>query len=270
MLRAPRTALALLLAVLVAAPATAGSAARRGLQDLVLPRCDMAATRAALAGDASPFGFGACSGVRPGAYIETDVGGCTLAFLYKGADGYRYAATAGHCVLGPDVDGDKKWKAGTGPVVKDAAGKVIGRFAYAHQQGSYVDFALVRLDRRIPASPQMCHFGGPTATNHTVSVDSVNFQNYSHGVAVGDLVPGRTSHAPFGLYQADYVWSFGAFAPGDSGGPVISDDGRAVGVVASLGVSGFGNNLIIRVGPAVQRASKMLKTRLTLMTAKTL
>ena len=76
--------------------------------------------------------------------------------------------TAGHCILGEspvggDV-GEESWAPGTGPVASDADGNRIGEFAYAILQDPK-DFAVIRLDAGVEASPQMCHFGGPTGTN---------------------------------------------------------------------------------------------------------
>src|SRR5205807_10381748 len=84
---------------------------------------------------AAPFGTGTCPGVRPGAIVFSDVGQCTLNFLFQGSDGSRYIGTAGHCILGTspfggDV-GEMAWAPGTGPVARDSEGNPIGEFAYA-------------------------------------------------------------------------------------------------------------------------------------------
>ena len=60
--------------------------------------------------------------------------------------------------------GWRPWAAGSGPVARDGNGNRIGEFAYAILQEPK-DFALIRLDSGVAASPQMCHFGGPTGTN---------------------------------------------------------------------------------------------------------
>ena len=49
---------------------------------------------------AAPVGATACPGVRPGAIVDTDVGQCTLNFVFNGSDGRTYIGTAGHCILG--------------------------------------------------------------------------------------------------------------------------------------------------------------------------
>jgi hypothetical protein len=70
----------------------------------------------------------------------------------------------------------------------------------------------------------------------------------------------------------------GAVSPGDSGSPVISDDGRAVGLQYLLGAmwgdalndpskANPGNVAIYRLGPQVDAAENALGIRLELMTA---
>src|SRR6266513_2019467 len=186
---------------------------------------------------AAPFGTGTCPGVRPGAIVLTDVGQCTLNFLFQGSDGSRYIGTAGHCILGTspfggDV-GEMAWAPGTGPVARDSEGNPIGEFAYAILQDPK-DFSLIRLD--------------PLA------------------VAMGMPSP-------------DHVFADGAAAPGDSGSGVISSDGRAVGVLvtvgvhtASIGSDGLDAGLIgmTRLTPQVERAQQVLGVDLALQTAPTL
>jgi hypothetical protein len=66
-----------------------------------------------------PIGLSTGTTVQPGGLVETELGTCTLNFLFDGSDGRRYIATAGHCILGEDApDGqplEKTWNAGEGP-----------------------------------------------------------------------------------------------------------------------------------------------------------
>src|SRR3989475_10233910 len=117
---------------------------------------------------AAPFGTGTCPGVRPGAIVLSDVGQCTLNFLFVGSDGSRYIGTAGHCILGTspiggDV-GEMAWAPGTGPEARDGNGARIGEFAYAILQDPK-DFSLIRLDPQVQASAGLCPFGGPPAAH---------------------------------------------------------------------------------------------------------
>jgi hypothetical protein len=226
---------------------------------------------------AAPVGTGPCPGVRPGAIVQSDAGQCTFNFLFQGSDGSRYIGTAGHCILGEspiggDV-GEESWAPGTGPVARDAAGNRIGEFSYAILQDPK-DFALIRVDPGVNASAQMCHFGGPTGTNDEQPSSPVVLNHYGNGVGVGSVLPARSGLA-FGMPDPDHVFAEGAVVPGDSGSGIISSDGRAVGVIVtvgihadSIGTSGIdaGTMGVTRITPQVNRAEQVLGTQLSLQT----
>jgi len=227
---------------------------------------------------APPVGTGTCPGVRPGAIVQSDAGQCTFNFLFQGSDGRRYIGTAGHCILGEspvggDV-GEQSWAPGTGPEARDGNDQRIGEFAYAILQDPK-DFALIRLDGGVAASPQMCHFGGPTGVNADMPSSLVTLQHFGNGIGVGAVLPARTAFA-IGMPDPDHVFAQGAVVPGDSGSAIISDDGRAVGVIVTVGVhlSSIGTGGvdagvmgITRLPPQVARAQQVLGLGLTLQTA---
>src|SRR5438876_7783722 len=227
---------------------------------------------------AAPFGTGTCPGVRPGAIVLSDVGQCTLNFLFLGSDGASYIGTAGHCILGTspfggDV-GEMAWAPGTGPAARDADGNRIGEFAYAILQDPK-DFSLIRLDPLVQASAGMCHFGGPTAVNDDRPdlTELVVLNWFGNGIVVGTLLPARSALAA-GMPDPDHVFAQGAVAPGDSGSGIISSDGRAVGVVVTVGVhigTSFDSGVIgiTRLTPQVERAQQVLGVDLALQTAPT-
>jgi hypothetical protein len=77
----------------------------------------------------------------------------------------------------------------------------------------------------------------------------------------------------------DHVYAQAVALPGDSGSGVISDDGRAVGVLVTVGVhtgsigtGGLDAGVvgITRLAPQLARAASMLGVGLTLVTAATL
>ena len=229
---------------------------------------------------AAPFGTGTCPGVRPGAIVRSDVGQCTLNFLFMGSDGSRYIGTAGHCILGTspfggDV-GEMAWAPGTGPEARDSGGNRIGEFAYAILQDPK-DFSLIRLDPQVEANAGMCHFGGPTAVNDDQPglLQPVVLNWFGNGVGVGAVVPARSALAA-GMPDPDHVFAQGVAVPGDSGSGVISSDGRAVGVLvtvgvhtASLGFGGLDAGTIgmTRLTPQVERAQAVLGVNLELQLA---
>jgi len=259
------------------APAAATTAAQGAPFTLGNVTCSPIAVPAA---GKLPVGIGTCPGVRPGAVVETKVGLCTLNFLFTAPDGERFIGTAGHCILGGDSElagdngGEKTWAKGTGPEAKDSKGHRIGEFAYAVLQDPK-DFSLIRLDPGIQASPEMCDFGGPTGINNDISDGPRVLEYWGNGIGIGTAVPARSAIA-LGFPNADHVYAAGLALPGDSGSAVITEDGRAVGVLVTVGVHGFGidqNGIdagtigITRLAPQLARASQVLGTPLTLVTA---
>ena len=188
------------------------------------------------AGGTMPVGVGNCPGVRPGAVVQTDVGLCTLNFLFEAPDRERYIGTAGHCILdegGPTGGnvGEKTWPKGQGPVAKDSQGHRIGEFAYAILQDPK-DFSLIRLDPGVQASPEMCQFGGPTGINDEVGGGTKVLEYWGNGIAIGSALPARSAVAD-GFPDPNHVYALGLALPGDSGSAVITDDGRALGVLVT-------------------------------------
>jgi hypothetical protein len=270
------TAIAIVAMLAAAAPANAellGGSSSTGNWTLGGVPCELIPVPAA-----NPVGTGACPGVRPGAIVESDAGQCTFNFLFQGSDGSRYIGTAGHCILGEspvggDV-GEETWAAGTGPEARDGEGNRIGEFAYAILQDPK-DFALIRLDPGVAANAQMCHFGGPTGVNSDQTADPVVLQHFGQGLAVGTVLPARSALA-IGMPHPDHVYAQGAVVPGDSGSGIISDDGRAVGVIVttgihseSIGTDGVdaGTMGVTRLAPQVARAQQVTGVAYTLQTA---
>lgn len=229
--------------------------------------CELIPTKASAS--APPVGvLVPCPGVRPGAVVTSSAGQCTFNFMWRDPSGNRYMGTAGHCIID---DGERTWTFGAGPVARDAQGQRIGEFVYAILQDPR-DFALIRLDPGVSASPQMCHFGGPTGQNDDLTGGSVVLHHFGQGLALGDTVPGRTAVAK-SMPDPDHVFADGAAIFGDSGSGAISADGRAVGVLVTIGVhvGGVFDNGVVgltRLKPQVARAQQALGiTGLTLQTA---
>jgi len=217
--------------------------------------------------------------VRPGAIVLTDIGQCTLNFLFRGSDGSRYVGTAGHCILGTspvggDV-GETSWAPGKGPAARDSAGNRIGEFAYAILQDPK-DFSLIRLDTQTQANAAMCVFGGPTGVNDDPpDLTPVVLKWFGSGIGAGSALPAHSAKAA-GMPSPNHVFAQGAATPGDSGSGVISADGRAVGALVArgaptgtLGLAGGDAGLvgITRLTPQVERAQQILGTSLTLQSA---
>ncbi|MEX2253780.1 MAG: hypothetical protein WD649_06470 [Thermoleophilaceae bacterium] len=238
---------------------------------------------------AAPIGNAPCPGVRPGALIESDIGSCTMNYVFNGSDGHRYVGTAGHCVIeSPATGGDfpeRRWAPGEGPVARDGNGNRIGQWAYAVLRDSEeADFSLVRLDPGVSSSPQMCHFGGPTRLNSSqpAVLPPTVLNHFGNGILVGNLsvvnrttLPARTALA-LGMPDPAHVYAQGLVVPGDSGSAINSSDGGAVGVVVTTGVhsAGIGSDGvdvglvgIVRIVPMITRANNFTGTTYTLQTA---
>jgi len=110
----------------------------------------------------------------------------------------------------------------------------------------------------------MCHFGGPPGINSDQPADAVVLHHYGNGIALGTLLPARTGVA-LGMPDPDHAFAQAAAISGDSGSLVISDDGRAVGVLVTVAVHSSSIGVptvdagvvgITRFAPQVARAAR--------------
>lgn len=296
-----RLALSLLIAVAILAVATP---ARAGLLGSVLgpvagPGAGAEGADWTLGGrpcslievpSAGPLGVSSCPGVRPGSIVQTDTGTCSLNFMFTDPSGDRFMGTAGHCLLatsplgGGGNVGEVTFAEGEGPEARDSRGDRIGEFAYAVLQDPK-DFALIRLDDGVEASPQVCTFGGPTGINDTQPglLEPTTLTSFGNPLGLGTGITAKTFVA-LGMPSSDHVFATGLVLPGDSGGPVLDSAGRAIGVVVTTGLhppsdlssllalDGLDAGLvgITRITPQIERAGQALGTQFEIVTAPTL
>lgn len=166
------------------------------------------------------------SPIQPGAEIGYP-GLCSFNFVYADQVGALYIGTAGHCV---DHEGQ--------PVIPADYDQAIGEVVW-RAYGDGLDFALIEIEPELydEVDPTVRHWGGPTgvaAQEDREVGDPV--LHYGNGVyyresellrpRVGVLVdPGATHYcADTGVYG------------GDSGSPVLTGDGLALGIVVRLGL----------------------------------
>ena len=239
----------------------------------------------AVRAEPAPFASVDAPGVHPGAFLRVDGGFCTLGFLLTGSDRHRYMTTAGHCAL-PDPKPDTVFPKKQRPeAVVD--GRRIGEVVYAVQDDQR-DIALIRLDKKVEALPAVLHFGGPTALYTEHSADPVTLRHVGNGVFAGALwnasfagvgerdqrlVNARTAMAADTL-SAYEVLAVGAASVGDSGSPVLDDQGRAVGVLVNVARTGTDTGPVSagllelgRLDFQLAAAERVLGTKLTLVTA---
>jgi hypothetical protein len=133
----------------------------------------------------------------------------------------------------------------------------------------------VRVDKGLAVSPQVCHFGGPTGLNADRLNDPAVLNFYGQAENVSAVLPAR-SGITLNTRGEDYVYAQAPIDLGDSGGPWLTEDGRAIGYLTHI--LGYGPQpstdvgiaLVRRLGPQVQRAEKELGIDLKLVTAPVL
>jgi len=166
--------------------------------------------------------------LQPGAYMETDVGSCTLNFAYAGS-GKTYLGTAAHCV------------ASIGQPVRDIDGTAFGKVAFIGDQNvTQKDFAFIEVDpedlgRVSPAvkgHPQ--YPTGSTVPGDTLNGDSIQLSGYGLGY---DTTPTTQEQrqAIMGFDDNELYDVTGPIHWGDSGGPLVHvRTGKALGIVSRL------------------------------------
>jgi hypothetical protein len=166
--------------------------------------------------------------LQPGAYMETDVGSCTLNFAYSGS-GKTYLGTAAHCVES------------IGQPVRDIDGTAFGRVAFiGNADVTQQDFAFVEVDpedlgRVSPAvkgHPQ--YPKGSTVPGDTLTGDAIQLSGYGLGY---DTTPATQEgrQAIMGFDDTELYDVTGPIHWGDSGGPLVHiPSGKALGIVSRL------------------------------------
>ena len=169
----------------------------------------------------SPLGLlprpaeGDCGGIRPGGQL---LNGCTMAWVFRDRGGDLYVSTAGHC---------------TQPLERASAmdGGEFGTVALWHAQGLGEDFSLIRVDddKRALVSPVMCRFGGPLAAAPRGGPGGV-YHIYGWGIETASSDDGRAKRGAELLPPIGFLAWEGRISPGDSGSPVMSAGGLAMGI----------------------------------------
>lgn len=200
-------------------------------------------------------------------------GQCTANFAFENATGSVFLGTASHCVehdIGADV---YLIQEGLAEEVSQARGPLLGQIAYSSWEtldvrstpcyvifsciGHDNDFALVDVREELEDDVKagLYAFGGPTGVQPAEEITPLDrvasFGNSSlrPGPDVADrhhgLVQGKSS-AYTVLVNFDNPGIFG-----DSGSPVLTEDGRALGVLVSVGA---GYNGVTMLDPALRFA----------------
>jgi hypothetical protein len=193
-----------------------------------LTRTLKAAVAAFFVALAVPGAASAATTLQPGAYMETDVGSCTMNFVYDGG-GRTYIGTAAHCV-------DH-----IGQPVRDIDGVQFGTAAYIGDANTTAkDFAFIAVDPedlgRVSAAVKgwPAYPTGSTVPTDTATGDSIQLSGY--GLGYGTTKPTQEQRtAIMGFDDAETYDVSGPIHWGDSGGPLVHKrTGKALGIVSRL------------------------------------
>jgi hypothetical protein len=207
--------------------------------------------------------------IHPGTMMYTEGAQCTANFVYTDGAGDVYVGYAAHCAgLGEATDTNgceaESLPLGTrvtfnegGSLVDEGTVVGGGTLVYSswltmHQLGTtdantcaYNDLALVKVDAAdvSKVNPSIPFWGGPTGidTDGTAAGDRVyTYGNSSLRAGISALSP----HTGISLGDAaeDGGWSHPLYTvtpgvPGDSGSAFVSADGKAIGVLSTLGLA---------------------------------
>jgi len=207
--------------------------------------------------------------IHPGTMMYTDGAQCTANFVYTDASANVYVGYAAHCAgtgSSTDTDGCKTDSLPLGTKVDftndgnlASEGTIVGHgtLVYSswiteHKLGTtdantcaYNDLALVEVDAGDvgKVNPSVPFWGGPTGidTDGTAAGDRVyTYGNSSLRGGVSALSP--HTGVSLGDDAADGGWSHPLYTitpgiPGDSGSGFMSADGKAIGVLSTLGLA---------------------------------
>ena len=207
--------------------------------------------------------------IHPGTMMYTQGAQCTANFVFTDGAGATYVGYAAHCAgLGEATDTDgclaESLPLGTrvtfnegGSLVSEGTQVGAGTLVYSswltmHQLGTtdanacaYNDLALVKVDAADvgKVNPSIPFWGGPTGidTDGTATGDRVwTYGNSSLRFGVSQLSP--HTGISLGDDAADGGWSHPLYTvtpgvPGDSGSAFVSEGGRAIGTLSTLGLA---------------------------------
>ena len=211
----------------------------------------------------------ATAAIHPGTMMYTEGAQCTANFVYTDGSGNTYVGYAAHCAgtgAATDTDGCQAGSLPLGTrVTFNEGGSLVdegtvvgnGTLVYSswvtmHQLGTtdantcaYNDLALVKVDAAdvSKVNPSVPFWGGPTGidTDGTAAGDRVwTYGNSSLRFGISQLSP--HTGISLGDDAADGGWSHPLYTaspgiPGDSGSAFLSDGGKAIGVLSTLGLA---------------------------------
>lgn len=193
--------------------------------------------------------------IQPGGRMHTSTHGCTLNFVFDGTgslNGRVFIGTAAHCVdsVGERIGLVGHANVGTvfylGDVPNSINGDGRGDNGYP---GHQLDFALIEITGvNHPVSAEVKgHPGWPTGA--TVSTETRSWdETFLSGYGMVFSTTQQTREMRSGVLYMDNARFYNTYAPaapGDSGGPVLHESGKALGIASTIGPNGL-------AGPTVE------------------
>lgn len=207
-----------------------------------------------------------CLTAQPGAGVNIGSTYCTLNFLFRGSDRHTYAGTAGHCAHSVQV----------GAVATSERGAALGRVVYVENELRIRrDFTLIQLATNVARNPEVEVLGGPHGILRGVTTGPVDAQHIGRGAGLSQAKDARDGVLT-PITEPDIAYLLTAASPNDSGSPVLTRDHQAIGWLVALdhketftgdAVGVVGGWLVIRVEPAMTRAARALRIKLSLLNA---
>ena len=230
------------------------------------------------------FEFSAPTGnqIRPGVTVSADGAQCTSNFLYALNDQTVYLGVAAHCFSfdsnsGIDPCESRNLPIGFDQVVVENASRpatlVYSSWVAMQQEGEtpgsaacvYNDFALVRLhpDDVANIHPAVRSLGGPTSLARGTAAVGDAVVLYGRAPATLDLEPLQVREGEI-VEVLGGGWSYdvtldGVVAPGDSGGPVLTGDGRALALINVLALNISADSLLSPLRGGVSNLDRSLE-----------
>lgn len=240
-------------------------------------------------------------GIRPGNNITTSGASCTTSFIFTDNQGRYFVSTAAHCIVpgeSTSVDGCSATYTDLSATVSqmdiydpsnsipESSVDLPAYYSSWHAMQDFNesssaacngnDFALLEvpaehLDLLHPAS---LHFRAPTGIPSTAEdLQPAGAMIWGYGASTLKLgVSPLHPKAGFVLQTANEGWSYTVYLatpgiPGDSGGHIITDDGRALGVASTLALAPFAlSNNYTNISKAIEYAERYLGHDLDIVT----
>ncbi len=207
--------------------------------------------------------------IHPGTMMYTEGAQCTGNFVFTDAAGHTYLGYAAHCAgTGSSTDtngcqtdsvplGTRVDLTNDGNLLSEGTIVGHGTLAYSswiteHQLGTsnantcaYNDLALVRIDAGdvSDVNPSVPFWGGPTGIDNDGTALGDRVWTYGNSSLRAGLSP-LSPHTGISLGDdaADGGWSHPLYTlspgiPGDSGSGFMTQDGKAIGVLSTLGLA---------------------------------